>query len=411
MEQESPPLPLFEPLHESVKRILASYHGTEVAVERSELLTDPGRRNRLWRCHLIGLKEQVPTTVVIKQVAPDGYDPENVESWRTKRFFGDWAGARFLSECTLDEKHGPAFYGGDVELGFIVLEDMGEHTSLVEPLLNGDSTAASAALVAFARRLGRMHAASRGKEEHYRAIQREISSAWGESAVKSPEAVSLARSEAVTKFKEICVGLGIEPGAAAEQEFATAFQQFEEPGAFRTFIHSDPCPDNVFYRAPELRLIDFEFGCFGHALRDGLYGRLPFPTCWCANAVPPDVMSQMEDVYRAEFSVACREALDDQIFGREASVVAAYWAFNSLRWNLADAQVQDETWGIAGTRARILSRLLMFLDTAGKADQMPALCDLYKQALLELQSRWPEAAPLPLYPAFQGLTASGRAFA
>ncbi len=148
-------------------------------------------------------------------------------------------------------------------------------------------------------------------------------------------------------------------------------------------------------------MIDFEFACYGHALHDGLYGRLPFPTCWCANAVPSDVITQMEDVYRTEFSVGCPEALGDQIFGREAAVVAAYWVFNSLKWNLPDAQDQDEKWGIAGTRARILSRLLMFLDAARKSDQMPALRDLYTQALIELQNRWPEAAPLPLYPAFQ----------
>ncbi len=249
MEPETPPLPPFEPLHDSVGRILSLYHGAPVAIEQTELLTDPGRRNRLWRCHLSGREGQVPRSVVIKQVAPKGYDPEKVEAWDTRRFFGDWAGARFLSECATNEKHGPAFYGGDIAHGFIVLEDMGEHTSLVEPLLKGDAHTATAALVAFARRLGRMHAASLGKEEQYKAIQREISPAWAESVVKSPEAVLQARAELVAKFKEICTGLGIVSDATAEEECATAFQQFEEPSTFRTFIHSDPCPDNVFYRA------------------------------------------------------------------------------------------------------------------------------------------------------------------
>ena len=60
----------------------------------------------------------------------------------------------------------------------------------------------------------------------------------------------------------------------------------ENPGPFHAYIHGDPCPDNVFFIDGEMLLIDFEFGRFGHALRDALYGRMPFPTCWCCNRLP-----------------------------------------------------------------------------------------------------------------------------
>jgi len=401
MEPEAQPPITFGSLHEAVERILMSYWGSAVGIERATLLTDPQRRNRIWRCHLQSATGPVPETVIIKQVSPEGYDPAKVDTWDTSRFFRDWSGAQFLSEIAPAEKHGPLFYGGDIERGFIVLEDMGEHTSLVEPLLKGDAISARDALIAFAKRLGQMHASALGKEEQYRQIQRDISPAWAEADVKSPVAAQQERRKQIAEFTEICAVLGIEPGEAAAQEFGSALQRLEEPGPFRTFLHSDPCPDNVFYRAPELRLIDFEFSCFGHALRDGLYGRLPFPTCWCANTVPAEVVTQMEESYRSELLRVCAEALDDRRFAQEACIVAAFWTLGVLKWELEGALKEDGRWGIAGTRERILSRLLMFLDTAHGADQMPALCAVYAKVLAELQSRWPEAAPLPVYPAFR----------
>ncbi|MEZ4737122.1 MAG: hypothetical protein R3E79_59340 [Caldilineaceae bacterium] len=59
------------------------------------------------------------------------YNPDQIDSWDTQRFFRDWAGAEFLSTLPGDPHHGPRFYGGDRGLGFIILEDLGdEHHSL-----------------------------------------------------------------------------------------------------------------------------------------------------------------------------------------------------------------------------------------------------------------------------------------
>ena len=389
------------PLQKTIERLLTDYHQTPVVLERSTLLTNPARRNRIWRCHLKASAAHVPETVIIKQVKPDGYAPADPASWDTSRFFRDWAGAQFLSAFMREEGHGPAFYGGDVEQGFIVLEDMGEHMSLVAPLLEGDAASANHALLAFARRLGRMHASSVGKEEFYREIQRQISPAWAAIDGKSPEGEREERGKRVGEFTDICTRLGVEAGEDATQDLIGSLTRSTDPGPFKTFIHGDPCPDNVFYRAPELRLIDFEFSSFGHALRDGLYGRWPFPTCWCANAVPAEVLQQMETAYRTELSVACSEVLDEARFAEAASAIAVCLALDVLRWELEGALKQDDSWGIAGTRARILSRIAMFLDLARTAHQLPALCEVYEKILVQLQNRWPEAAPLPVSPAFR----------
>ena len=401
MEPEEQATIPITPLQATIERLLSDYHQTSVTVEYATLLTKPERRNRLWRCHLHAAGGPAPETLIIKQVKPEGYSPTDPASWNTDRFFRDWAGAQFLSAVAREEGHGPAFYGGDVERGFIILEDMGEHTSLVEPLLKGDAAAATQALLAFARRLGRMHVSSLGEEERYREFQRRLSPVWADIDVPTPEKSSEERAKWRAEFTDICAHLGVEAGDVATRELEDALTHLTEPGSFHTFLHGDPCPDNVFYGAPELRLIDFEFSEFGHALRDGLYARLPFPTCWCANTVPFEVVQQIESAYRAELAVACPQILDEARFEQESCVVAAFWTHNIMRWDLEGALKQEEKWGIAGTRDRLLSRIMMFLDTAHNAHQMPALCEVYAKILDQLQSLWPDATPLPIYPAFR----------
>ena len=155
---------VFDLLKPSAERILRDYHESAVRIANAELLTKPDRRNRIWRCALDSADAHIPGTVIVKQVAPAGHDHANPDADDIRRFFGDWAGAQFLSQAC-QGLHGPRFYGGDPQAGFIVLEDLGEHRSLVQPLLEGDPSAATRALLAFVQRLGRMHADAMGREE------------------------------------------------------------------------------------------------------------------------------------------------------------------------------------------------------------------------------------------------------
>ena len=112
----------------------------------------------------------------------------------------------------------------------------------------------------------------------------------------------------------------------------------------------------------------------------------------------------MEHDYRAELSTACPEVSDDARFAQESSAVAAHGVFSNMQEHLYAALKEDEEWGISGIRARILSRLGMFLGVARSADRMPALCEVCASLLGALRSIWPEATPLPIYPAFRSNT-------
>jgi hypothetical protein len=242
-----------------------------------------------------------------------------------------------------------------------------------------------------------MHAGAVGREEEYDAILRAIHPA---ARSRGTAQRSQQLDATIDQVHGWLTEVGVDLPEAARREVRGVYEAIFGPGPFRTFIHTDPCPDNVFYDGDALRLIDFEYSRFGHALQDGLYCRVPFPTCWCSNRVPPDVVAQVEQAYRRELAAACPAALDDELFYTSVVDVTAFWACECLRW-LEETLKEDHEWGIAGVRSRILSRLATFIEVAGTYERLLALRATCEQALASLVRRWPEGQPLPVYPAFR----------
>lgn len=327
--------------------------------------------------------------------------PPDDDSWDTQRFFGDWLGAAFLTQIATAELHGPRYIAGDWQRGLVVLEDLGEHQSLVQPLLDGDAADAEAALLAFARRLGRMHADSLGHADTFDRLVDDLG---------APDSFRVAQScrwevdqlgERSAAFRALLAQLDLPVTPELDGELDRIGATLADPGPFLAYIHHDPCPDNMFYRDGDMRLIDFEFSRFGHALIDATYGRVPFPTCWCANRMPDDVVARMERPYRAELGRTCAAARDDDLYLRAVAEVCGGWVVGHLSRLLETTLDRDETWGIASVRARVLTRLESFIDVARQADDLPVLRDTATRLRAVLSRRWPDAAPLPVYPAFR----------
>ena len=131
-------------------------------------LSDDERRNLLLRVH--DLDEGRPASFIIKKVVADSYDPADLASWDTRLFLSDWAGAELLS-TVLSNPRSARFYGGDYAEGFFILEDLGEHRSLVEPLLEQDAARAEKALlVAGQKALGRRFR----RAEFYERVEQDL---------------------------------------------------------------------------------------------------------------------------------------------------------------------------------------------------------------------------------------------
>ena len=383
----------FAPLAAAAAQVLSQALGRQVCLGDVTPLTEKGRRNKVLRCR--NLSGGSPSSVIIKQVAGDSYDPDNTASWDIRRFFSDWAGAAFLSTLAIVPSHSPRFYTGDRALGFFVLEDLGPHRSLVEPLLEEHAANAQTALLTFATALGTLHAATCGQAARFERFCRDI---HPKALVFPPAGEEF--SERTKHLQAILERLEVRSEAHFRQELEIVISTVESPGPFLAYIHGDPCPDNVFFLGEQMRLIDFEFGRFGHALLDATYGRMMFPTCWCANRLPNAMVAQMEAAYRAVLVRGCPEAQEDRIFETTLVSVCAFWVLNTLGWQLAGALQEDRTWGIATVRSRLLARLDAFIATAEEFDRLPAMRGTASRMLEVLRNRWPETQPLPLYPAF-----------
>jgi hypothetical protein len=157
-----------------------------------------------------------------------------------------------------ERRHGARLLAGDPAGGILVFEDIGTGLgSLVEPLLEGQAEAAERALIAYAVALGRLHADTVAcADEHARALRA------GFPTVRLPAARYRARLERVAAGIRERIG-----GRPPDEELAQMAHRLQEPGAWLTLVHGDPCPDNALMAPDGVRLIDFEFAAPGMPCR------------------------------------------------------------------------------------------------------------------------------------------------
>lgn len=360
-----------------------------VRVLRWRRFTKRGRRNALIRCYLAPAPN-LPKSVVIKQVLPPA-GRKRLDRNGRMRLRQDWAGTALLA-ATGHADVAPRLLAGDFARGFIVLEDRGaDPGSLVQPLLGHDPAAAAKGLVALGRALGRLHAATVGTKTAYRRLARRI----------DPDA---PRSERRPRFEQLVlakVRRVIQPTPGFRREVQAARRAVLDAPPYTALRHGDPCPDNVMYDARGLMLHDFEFAGPGHPLVDAAYFRLNFPSCWCAGAIPPDVVARAERAYRRAIAGAMPKLASERAFERELATCAARWMHLLIDWSLDDCLEQDRRWGIAGTRARFLARLDAFIALATRTRTWPAHRATMARLRAALRQRWPETGDLPPYPAFK----------
>lgn len=358
-------------------------------------------RTHVHRLEVVQGPPEVPQTLIMKQARSredQPYAPDALGG-PASRLFNDWAGLQFLSEACEGPPLAPRLYGGDRNAGILLMEDFGTGTRLDHALLGRDTVAAEMTMVALFETIGRMHAQSVGKQARYN----ELRSALGPTD-KPSRKVSRKDMEGVRhSFKTI----GIAPQRGFYTECETVLKMLNEPGPFHAYIHSDPCPDNCHWVGSDLRLLDFEGGKYAHALLDGVYPRIHFPTCWCVNRLPDEVMRKAEGAYRSELIKGCPQAVEDSIFGPAIVGVCAYWAFttfaNSIPLILEEDRMSwfDSKRGIATARQRIILRFELAAATAEEFGYLNAIGGTARRIVSRLRFLWGDVGEMPYYPAFQ----------
>jgi hypothetical protein len=387
-----------EAIRAIAERVLSTTFGGAVQLDAGESLRE---RTHVWRCPVRGGPADAPASVIVKSARTwDSvtYDPDSdAQSSSAPYFFNDWAGLQLLSQAAGADSIAPRFYGGDRTAGIFVIEDLGSGISPDQALLGDDPMAAEANLLALAGALGQMHAATIGWHDQFTQMR---------AALGPYTPGDQGYRWLVDGFLETTKALDVPLRSGAADELETVIDALVNPGPFLAYTHGDPCPDNWVWAGERLRLFDFEIGAFRHALTDGVYGRIHFPTCWCVNRLPDHIPSLMESAYRAELARACPAAQDDQRFGRAVVEACAYWTLRQCSHNMRSIlQLMDEDfeWGISTVRQRVLMRAGILEQLTAERGYLAALGATFADLAAKLRARWPaDADAMPYYPAFRG---------
>ena len=396
-------------------QLMSLYFHKTICFSKVIQLSEADRRNVVLRLLIANPSTEMPRSLILKKTAVDKGIFDVVSNGETEieqlsRFAHDWAGLEFLTQ--IGSNHAPHFYAGSLEYKFIIIEDLGlSHPSLVGPLTRSPSTInlqeAEIALIAYVRRLGKMHADTLGRENEFISILNRV----------YPQALRfnfIPEADGSEAFNQLKLLTG-DKSQELYHEIQTILEFAKSPGDFNVFVHGDICPDNVYYQEKQIRLIDFEYSDYGHALIDGVYLRMSMPSCWCSKAVPDDVLQRMEAIYRAELKTALVLAGDDSVYNEGLVYACAYWILRSIKslyemmlidyeWICPSGPVDaDSEWEPKENafRPRILSRLDAFIDCAKKTEHLPKFVEACQRLLAHLKNSWPETKYIDVFPVFR----------
>ncbi len=379
-----------------VERVLRNAFSESVFLDTGEVLQD-GIRASTYCFHLLASASSVPTSVIVKHVkstdqAP--YIPERaiIPAWT---FFNEWASLVFLDILVDGEEFGPCFYGGDKESGLMVIEDLGQGKRLDDYLKGTDPIAAESALIEFAAIHGRLHAVTLGKKDEFRLIRESLGPSMLEDEQDTYE-------QLISTFHQTVEILGILTDQEVAGDLEILKQSMLHPGPFQSFIQNDSCADNCLFQESKLRLLDFEGGMFDHALKEGVYGRMHFPTCRYVYRIPRHIVLRMEEAYRVELAKKCSEANNERYFARTVAEACVFWM---LQWYQMDPLLKvlenDRLLIAATSRQRYLLRSEIVAQTTQEAGRMEAIGRTIGAMAEKMRTLWPDVEEMPLYPAFR----------
>jgi Phosphotransferase enzyme family len=286
--------------------------------------------------------------------------------------------------------------------GFLVLEDLGCGAA-VEDVLVGDDAAAAAteALVAFARALGAMQAASVGLEAVFRSRLAEV------GVDTSADRVTLAGAGLAERWARLRE-LPAEHAALPEMRDADADIEgvatwLAEPGPLLAMSSGDLAPQNCRLGDGSVRLLDFEEASYRHLMLDVASLRMPFCAAPCWGRLPVEVSDAMEAVLREEIGRVCPAVVDARTYASGMAAATAVWAVTRLV-RLPKLLAGDEPHPMGfSRRGQLLDTIQCAVDAAAAACTLDGLRGWFEQTMVALRGIWPGLpARQALYPTFRG---------
>jgi hypothetical protein len=308
------------------------------------------------KAHVARLRIREGATVVVKRPADSA------------AFGRELQALRVLPEVV---RPGLVAAGDDI----LVLQDLGPGPSLADLLLGRDPAAAETALTTWAGTLGEaLHATLRhGTPEELEGLE-----------------------AGLDEMRQLAWALDVPVPAGVDDDVASIASMLARPGPWVAFCPSDTCPDNNRVLPDgSVRLFDFEGAGWRHAAVEAAYCRAPFCTCWCMARLPEGMGGRMEAAFLGALAPT-----DPTGFSEAVTTAAVHHTLVQFRWFrrfVLDERPLPPRAPSTGHQ-NVYVRLLA---VAAEREKLPALAEVSERLAAAIVGRWPDAAGMPLYPAFR----------
>ena len=219
------------------------------------------------RCQLTPPLPDFPPFVILKQVTTTKFNNPDGPDGTSHRFLNEWASLEFLTSLSGEVSYGPRLLAGNQEYNFIILEDFGQHPTILDILRREDHAAAQKGVTAIGTFLGKMQAATYGHEAPFTTIQtrRKVASPLSDSTIDFRDKAE--------RFQDCFDTLQFQPAPDFWQAVQNLEQAIHGPTPWRTFIHANAGPHNFLFLDGAVQLLDYEFGTYHHGLLDVVSAR------------------------------------------------------------------------------------------------------------------------------------------
>ncbi len=379
----------------AAERLLTRRSGAGVVLADPEDLGG-SERSVVARARLARNPFSLPRTIVVKHYLGEP-DPD-----RPDPFHYEVASCQLFTALPADSRPSPVLIAHDPQARLLILEDLGRSSTLADKLFGPDPAAARRNLLSWARALGRMQAATAGREGDFGALLRRL----GERAWRDPVAED-ARMALAKGPSLLAAELGVDASSTAMLE-AHETARLLGGTRYRAFSPSDTCPDNNLVTSRGVRFVDFEWGCFRDVALDAAYFRVPFPGCEASFALPPGLADTMLDAWRNEIAAVWPDLDEPAVLERRLLHAQLLWVWLCTWWLLPRIRERDRPIGADATRSpRISSALGHYwrqMARAAETGDLPATAELGDAVADALAKRFPDApGTLPVYPAFRSV--------
>ncbi|MCF8604534.1 hypothetical protein L5I01_14340 [Gordonia sp. HY442] len=371
---------------DAAQDVLARRAGSQVRIDDPEDLGGSGR-STVVRVRVADNPVSLDRTLVVK-----AFD-DNSEAGQVLR---EIASYRYATALPTASRPGPQLLASDLDTRILVLTDLGNGRGMLDLLESADIDEVRRGVSAWGQALGRMHAATYGGEDDFRALLR-VSGRGGAGARTVAGPLMLAgigsqASSSVRRADEVAAEIGVDVPVEFRRVLDAGLELFDD-GRFRAFSPCDVGPDNILINEDGVQFMDYEWGAFRDAPLDVGYALTTFPSALSDQALQHQVEleSALVDAWRSEAGPLWPALNDDVTLATLLLTSRTLWTWLGTYWML-ESDTSGHDWALHTSDPRVVTArwadLAVYADDSVGGDVAESVSAVAHDVQRALQRLW-----------------------